>query len=296
MNNSVINKKNKKQHVLSKYLVWGISVVALICIILSFAFPKPFNTVRNGFHCGILPIEKGLNDMGQWFTSRKNLLKKMKKLQTENKELKEKIEDLTESTSVLAQDKYELERLRTLLELQETYSTYDSVGAHVIAKSDTTNIIYGSFTIDKGSNDGIKEDMNVISGSGLVGIVTQVGPSYAIVRSIIDDNSNVSAMVLDTSDNCFVSGDLELMTDRNMIELTDLEDPDNEVVVGGSVVTSNISSKFLPGILIGYISELNEDSNKLTKSGTVTPVVDFKHLQEVLVILELKEVGNDNGN
>jgi rod shape-determining protein MreC len=67
-------------------------------------------------------------------------------------------------------------------------------------------------------------------------------------------------------------------------------------VVGGSVVTSNISSKFLPGILIGYISELNEDSNKLTKSGTVTPVVDFKHLQEVLVILELKEVGNENGN
>ena len=67
-------------------------------------------------------------------------------------------------------------------------------------------------------------------------------------------------------------------------------------LVGGSVVTSNISSKFLPGILIGYISELNEDSNKLTKSGTVTPVVDFKHLQEVLVILELKEVGSENGN
>ena len=54
--------------------------------------------------------------------------------------------------------------------------------------------------------------------------------------------------------------------------------------VGDKVVTSSISEKYLPGILIGYISELNNDSNNLTKSGTVNPAVDFKHLQEVLVI------------
>ena len=54
------------------------------------------------------------------------------------------------------------------------------------------------------------------------------------------------------------------------------------------MVTSNISEKFLPGILIGYISQLNNDANNLTKSGEITPVVDFKHLQEVLVILEKK--------
>ena len=55
------------------------------------------------------------------------------------------------------------------------------------------------------------------------------------------------------------------------------------------MVTSNISEKYLPGILIGYISELNNDANNLTKSGQITPVVDFEHLQEVLVILERKE-------
>ena len=55
------------------------------------------------------------------------------------------------------------------------------------------------------------------------------------------------------------------------------------------MVTSYISEKFLPGILIGYIDELNNDANNLTKSGYITPVVDFRHLQEVLVILETKE-------
>ena len=59
--------------------------------------------------------------------------------------------------------------------------------------------------------------------------------------------------------------------------------------MGDKVVTSNISEKYLPGILIGYVCELNNDANNLTKSGQITPVVDFKHLQEVLVILELKD-------
>jgi rod shape-determining protein MreC len=130
--------------------------------------------------------------------------------------------------------------------------------------------------------------MNVISGSGLVGIVTEVGSNWATVRSIIDDNSSVSAMVSTTSDQCIVAGNLELLDDGalNIVRLTDA---DNKVHVGDKVVTSYISEKYLPGILIGYISELSNDSNNMTKSGYLTPVVDFRHLQEVLVILELKD-------
>jgi rod shape-determining protein MreC len=76
-----------------------------------------------------------------------------------------------------------------------------------------------------------------------------------------------------------------------MITFSDLEDEDDQIAVGDTVVTSNISSKYLPGILIGYVSEI-DDSNQLTKSGKITPVVDFKHLQDVLVILQLKETAD----
>ena len=62
-----------------------------------------------------------------------------------------------------------------------------------------------------------------------------------------------------------------------------------EVVEGDKIVTSNISDKYLPGILIGYISTINRDANNLTKSGYITPAVDFEHLEEVLVILEQKQ-------
>ena len=121
-----------------------------------------------------------------------------------------------------------------------------------------------------------------------MGIVTEVGPNWATVRSIIDDNSNVSAMVSTTSDNCIIAGNLQLI-DEGALNLVKLTDENNKVHVGDKVVTSNISEKYLPGILIGYISELNNDANNLTKSGKITPVVDFKHLQEVLVILQLKD-------
>ena len=179
--------------------------------------------------------------------------------------------------------------MRELYDLDQNYADYKTTGAHVIAKG--TSNWFNTFTIDKGSKDGIKADMNVIAGSGLVGIVTDVGKNYAVVRSIIDDNSNVSGMMLSTNDNCIVSGNLKSMTESNMILFSNLEDVDHKVSTGESVITSNISDKYLPGLLIGYVTEVTDDNNNLTKSGKITPVVDFKHLQDVLVITQLKETG-----
>ena len=148
---------------------------------------------------------------------------------------------------------------------------------------------FHTFTIDKGSNDGIEVDMNVIAGSGLVGIVTDVGPNYAKVTSIINDTSKVSGMVTTTSDNLVVSGSLQSMNENMVIEFNNLNDRDGKVAVNDPVVTSAVSSVYQQGILIGYISSIETDSNNLTRSGTITPAVDFEHLEEVLVILNKKQ-------
>ena len=83
------------------------------------------------------------------------------------------------------------------------------------------------------------------------------------------------------------------MNKKNEIDIQNLEDKDNKISQGEPIVTSNVSSKYLPGILIGYVSDLKNDSNDLTKSGTLTPAVDFKHLQSVLVILQTKETSSN---
>ena len=160
------------------------------------------------------------------------------------------------------------------------------VGARVISNNGTN--WFSDFTIDKGSNDGIKVNCNVLAGSGLVGIVTEVGPDYARVRSIIDDASNVSAMMLSTSDLCVVEGSLELIADGRL-KFERLPNNDNEIEVGEQVVTSHVSDRFVQGLFIGYVSEIEVDSNNLTRSGYITPAVDFAKLQEVLVITTTKD-------
>ena len=135
--------------------------------------------------------------------------------------------------------------------------------------------------------------MNVIAGDGLVGIVTEVGPDYATVRSIIDDASNVSSMVLSTSDTIMVTGDLKLLSSGE-IRFSQLSNPDSKAAVGDEIVTSNISNKFLPELTVGYISSIETDPNNLTRSGTLTPAVDFAHLNTVMVIKSLK-VTDDAG-
>ena len=138
--------------------------------------------------------------------------------------------------------------------------------------------------------DGIRENMNVIAGGGLVGIVTDVGTNYATVRSIIDDSSQVSAMAQQSGDTCIVSGDLRLFKEGRL-RLSYME-KDDDVKDGDMIVTSNISGKFLPGILIGYATDITVDyHDNLTKSGYLIPAARFDRLQEVLVITDLKDAG-----
>lgn len=188
------------------------------------------------------------------------------------------------------QERYELLELRKLYELDQQYAEYEKIGARIIAR-DAGNW-YHTFTIDKGSDDGLAVDMNVMAEGGLVGRITDVGPNWARVMSVISDNSNVSGKVLATGDDLMVSGELELMQ-RGVIRFGMLLDSAGQVAVGDKVVTSNISDKYLPNILIGSISEIELDDNMLTKSGYLVPAVDFEHLDIVLVITKLKQTAEE---
>lgn len=234
----------------------------------------------------VIPMQKGISYAGMWLSDFTDNFKTMKDLKKENKELQSQVDTLTIDNSRLHQEQYELERLQDLFKLSKNYADYEQTAAHIIANNGTN--WFSTFTIDKGSKDGIKPDMNVLAGSGLAGIVTEVGPNYAKVRSIIDDESNISGMLLSTSDLCVVRGDIKLMEDGR-IRFEKLPVTDEEIEVGEQVVTSHISSRFLQGLFIGHISEIHTDSNNLTQSGYITPAVDFSKLQEVLVITTTKK-------
>lgn len=242
---------------------------------------KPLQKITSSV---IIPLQKGVNGIGLWLTEKSNLLRSLEDLQAENDELRAQIDTLKQENLQIQEDQVELNNLRELYKLDNSYSSYEKIGASVIGRS--ADNWYNTFTIDKGAKDGIEVDMNVISGNGLVGIVTSVSDNYSIVRSIIDDSSNVSSMLLNTGDICTVSGDLQLV-ENGYISLRFL-DKDVRIKDGDMIVTSNISEKYMEGILIGYAKDVTMDSNNLTQSGYVVPAVDFKHIQHVLVILEKK--------
>lgn len=273
------NKKSEKG------LLGVITVICAGLIALSIILPDAAGPAGAAVKFLVTPLQRSLNSFGSYLSGLSTNLESSATLQEKNKALQEKVDTLTAENSKLVLDKEELARLQTLLELKNEYSDYDTVGANVISRG--SGNWYSTFTIDKGTDDGIQVDCNVMAGAGLVGIVTKTGRNWSLVRSIIDDNSNVSAMVSTTSDTCIVAGNLQLI-DQGTLSLVKLLDDNDHVHVGDKVVTSNISEKYLPGILIGYISELNNDANNLTKSGQLTPVVDFRHIQEVLVIRTLK--------
>lgn len=233
----------------------------------------------------VVPMQKGINRVGMWISDVSDNFATLQEVREENKQLKEKVAELTIENNQLQQNSAELERLQELFKMHQDTADYPKVGANVIA-SENSNW-FSRFTIDKGSNDGIEVDMNVLSGAGLVGIVTEVGPNYSIVSSIIDDK-NVSAMMLETFDKCIVSGDLKLIGE-GVVKFEQLANNENEVKVGTQVVTSNISDKYLQGLLIGYVSEVTVDANNLTRSGYIIPATDFHELNEVLVITTTKK-------
>ncbi len=269
----------------SKY--WLI-IITVVCVILLGIerFTDGGGPLRFLAGYTVIPMQEGISYVGRFMSDMTDNFETLEDMKKKNEKLQSKVDELTIDNTRLRQEQYELERLRELYKLDENYSDYEKIGAHVIANNGSN--WYTDFTIDKGSNDGVQVNSNVLAGSGLAGIVTEVGPTYARVRSIIDDASNVSAMMLSTSDTCMVRGDLELMADGRL-HFEKLANNDNEIEAGEQVVTSHVSSRFLQGLFIGYVSEIEVDSNNLTRSGYITPAVDFSKLQEVLVITTTKQ-------
>lgn len=272
----------------SRYVLLILTCICVAVLFVSFTLNLSGGPLNTAAGYVFTPMQKGINAIGSWFSDKADNLKSMRDVMKENEELKAQVDQLTNDLSTIKLEQYELDNLRELWDLDKKYPGYQKVGARVISK-DGGNW-FSTFLIDKGSKDGIEKDMNVIAGSGLVGIVIDVGPNFAKVRSIIDDATNISGSTLTTTDYCVVNGNLQTMNENQVIEFSGLKNSENNIEVGEQIVTSNISDKYLQGILIGYIQTLERDSNNLTCSGTITPAVDFEHLEEVLVILEKKKV------
>ena len=150
----------------------------------------------------------------------------------------------------------ENERLRSLMENYEKYSQYDPIFARVIGK-DTGNW-FNNFTIDKGSANGVVENMTVMSADGVVG-------RYAKVMAIIDGSSGVAALIERNRDNGVVRGMVDDTTGDTLLQMNYLPDI-NDVRTGDTVLTSGLDGVFIKGLPIGTVTQISRQSSGLMQN------------------------------
>ena len=211
------NKRKRRPSIHPKYIYIFLSIVCALLVVLSFKFSNQFTDFKTMVGDFISPMQGGINKVGKFISDKTDLLTSKEKLLEENKQLKEKIDALNYDNKILASENSNLDNYRELYKLDQQYPDYPKVVATVIGRDG--NNWFNLFTIDKGRDDGVDVDMNVIAGNGLVGIVSEAGRHYAKVRSIIDDKSNVSAMFEKTGETCNVKGNMKSIY-KGFIDIT----------------------------------------------------------------------------
>lgn len=261
-----------------------ILTVTIICIgLIVWTTYRPGDTIiHRTVGTVVMPVQKGLNFISNSVSKSFTWVKNLGSLQEDNKLLLEKVETLTQENQKLQLEHKELQRLREMFELTETYDSYSTTGARIVSKAPGN--WYDSFIIDKGKKEGLDKGMVVLASGGLVGHISDVSEHYAVVRSIIDDTSSVHGKVIRTNDFLFVEGD-KLLAERGLCSLTFIS-KEAEIIKGDDVVTSNLGDIYPPGIRIGRVTEVEESNDGLSKTAYLEPFVDFRNLNEVVVITE----------
>jgi rod shape-determining protein MreC len=238
--------------------------------------------IERGFGFVITHTQGFFMAIGDWVAGRIDFFVNMNELHTENARLQEQILMYQIENARLLHQEEQIAELTRLLDIKNRYADYPVLGANIISL-DPSNW-FDTFHIDRGLADGLARDMAVLAPGGLGGRIFKVGHNYAVVHTLVEDASAVSAQGRRSGDWGMVRGDINLSSHGLLrMEFIDMA---ADIAVGDEIVTSATSSIFPPGIHIGYVVEVNQLASGM-RSALVQPSVDFTRLSTVLVITEL---------
>lgn len=210
-------------------------------------------------------------------------------IQSENKELKNKVAAYERELLLYEEMSRENARLQELLDYVQQNENMRFLTACVTVRS--LNPYVDSLTLNVGTRHGVEEQIPVVSGLGLVGHVTEVGNSWCKVHTLMNDEMRISVMVERTRDEGTLGGLILNNGEAVGIKLYYL--PENaDIAVGDRIITSGIGGKYPKGILIGEVVSLPQEENA-AYDACVYPTVDFSHLENVLLIMDVDEVRDD---
>lgn len=206
----------------------------------------------------------------------------------ENEQLREENRKLIEQMVDYENYKHENESLKEQLGIQEENPQWETMTASVIGR-DPSDQFY-SFTIDKGTLDGVSYQDPVITADGLVGIVSEVGPVFAKVTTILDVRLNVASQDVRTQDVATISGDIE-MAQQGKCKMS-LIPRESGIAKGDIVQTAGTSGLYPQGIVVGRVSDVGFEPQGTMMYAVVEPANDIKSIKDVVIITSFKGQGS----
>lgn len=206
----------------------------------------------------------------------------------ENEQLREENRKLIEQMVDYENYKHENESLKEQLGIQEENPQWETMTASVIGR-DPSDQFY-SFTIDKGTLDGVSYQDPVITADGLVGIVSEVGPVFAKVTTILDVRLNVACQDVRTQDVATISGDIE-MAQQGKCKMS-LIPRESGIAKGDIVQTAGTSGLYPQGIVVGRVSDVGLEPQGTMMYAVVEPANDIKSIKDVVIITSFKGQGS----
>ena len=284
------------------YLSPKIRVILVVAVLLA-ALMAVVNSLT-GINVGevmvqsiLTPLRTGVSELKDQAEQIYSYMFNYEALQAENIALKEKIAEMEDNARVADSVSRENDRLRALLDLLDAHEDYKLVDAYIIAwgSNDWTNTL----TINRGANLGIEEGMCAITANGeVVGLVTEVGLNYAVIKTVLDSTLEISATIASSGYNGMVSGGY---TDgrKDLLWMDYL--PSAAVIRNNDQVVTSGSTVYPRNLILGHIVDAGYDETGVAKYAVLNPAVDIGSLEQVFILTEYTTIttsgsGNASGN
>lgn len=270
-----------KKIVFGKKFLILIITAAVLCLVPSVLFLTGNGTVlRDGIRTVLTPVETALGAIrdkaarvGEYFGDRDALIDRIAELE---KELAVKEDELEKANRYVEENK----GLSDYLGLKEENPDYTFIRADVSAyESESYQTVY---TLNRGTDAGIRTDMPVLTELGLVGYVSEVGKTWCYVTSIVDGSAAVGAVAGDGRELGIVVGDLSLR-EKGLCRMTRLE-TETKLKSGDRIWTSGGSGIYPDGLLIGTVESIEPDPEKLEVYATVRPAQAPDSVRSVMIL------------
>lgn len=272
-----------------KYLSLGLAAAVLLALFgMALHDPLRFPVINRMVTAVVTPFAAAGSAVSGWLDDTGEAMTSAKTLQQENENLQNEINELRYANLAMAEIYAENQRLRGMLNYKNSHPEQHLVVAKVLGR--TPGELRDSLYIDKGTDDGVSQDMAVVTVEGLVGLVDEAYPSSARVTLVTSARCNVGARILRANSRA-----VGIVTGRggdNVPLLMEHLQRETDVLPGDVVVTSGYSQSHPAGIVIGTVKESSLDAAGLLRNATVEPAAVKDGMEEVMVVVWHQQDGN----